>query len=158
MKKIIVFLLLSLAIPKVWADEGVALLLKSDSTVCFAFSESPVIVFGKQFSMHTTNQTVTYPFEKIQRIFLSNDITPSVVENINTENSKKLSFRFANGQIEIRGLHKGEYVSLYTKDGIMLCSQKKTSDNTTFTLPIPQGQGIFIIKTSTGISYKCISK
>ncbi len=152
------FLLLFFAIPS-YGEEGVIAMLNDGSTVEFAFTEKPVIcVFGNTLSISTTHKSVSYEYSKIHKIIWNHN-NATGTSNVKSSINNNIQFKLTNTGIETLGLRKGERVSLYTVSGILISSARSLSDKGSVLLPIRMGNGeTYIVRTSTGVSYKFLSK
>lgn len=147
------FFLLTLALTTN-ADSGIVLRLNDGTEIGFAFSEKPVIIAGSQFVMRTTSTNVSYPFEKVQRIYCNDNLKPSGINTIKKEDSDKaVLFKITDSEIEIIGLEKGKLITVYTVNGMMVATAR-SGTNGHATINLSGKKGIFIVKTSTGLGCK----
>lgn len=167
MKKVRLLLLLAvLALLPVTAnaeDESVYVNLKGDSTLTFLFSEKPVLELGDSVVMRTTASTVKIAFADVESVtFTKKDtstVQPTGIQSVRTTPKANVAFRIDNGGITVAGLAPGASVSVYTVSGAKVVSGKAASNSDSVFLPIDQNRpGVYIVRTSTGVSYKFLRK
>lgn len=144
----------------VWADtQGVKLVLKNGKTVEFCFSKHPVLaVSGNELtiSVASSTQQLSYAYSDIQQIkFIDGESTGIAVANADCQS---VNFTFSSGEISATGLAAGESVSVYTVDGKTSLTAKAKDDGTLSISYSSLPQGVNIIQTQSGISYKFINK
>lgn len=143
-----------------FADSGVLLKLAGGSTVGFAFAEKPVIATGDSLVMRTSTGTVAYAYNEISRIEFGNvPMTPNAVSTPTEETKSCVNFRITGTGIDVAGLRRGERVAVYTINGTKVAGASASAGNSTVSLQLPQAGGnIFIVRTSTGVTFKFIRK
>ena len=135
------------------ANNGVKLILKSGLEVSFMFSYEPCLVIGKELLIKTNDgNEVSYEYSAVRNISILGE------QNTNIEDSEILSdsaltFKFMDGTLSIFGLPVGEHVSIYILNGQHLETYYQKSNTSVMNIPL-KFSGIYIVRTSTGISYK----
>ncbi len=158
MKLSVCLFLLALALPS-FAEEGVVVVLTNGNTVGFAFSEKPVITTGENLLLSTrSGKQVSYDYSNVRKVFWGGDFA-TAIEKVKSKNSQLVKFKINGNNIEALGLPRGERVAVYTVNGSLVTSETSTSDNSIVTLHLPYNQhAVYIIRTSTGVSYKFINR
>lgn len=158
LKLCVCLLLLAVAMPSL-ADEGVVVVLKNGNTVGFAFTEKPVIEPGESLVLRTpSGKQVSYDYANVRKVFWGGS-TVTAIDNAKSEATHHVQFRIMDNGIEVSGLARGERVTVYTVNGSLITSGTSPSDDGILTLYLPAGQRtVYIVRTSTGISYKFINR
>lgn len=139
------------------ADETVVLQLSNGQKVEFAFTDNPVIVTGpEQLVMRSAKGDVSYNYDAVQSITWSKTVSPTGISTVKADGATTVAFRMTDNGIEVTGLAKGETVSVYTVSGMQVAAVK--SNGGTANVALPGGKGIYVIHTTSGISYKFIRK
>lgn len=142
------------------ADQKVTILLQTGDSVNFAFTNRPAILFGDSIKLNSDSITVVYNYKEIKRIYVNEEMeTPTLISDIKGKKSS-ISFRIINDGLCVDGLSNKERVTLYSIDGKMLKSAMPATDSKHVLLRL-DGLGvnnIFIVHTSTGVSFKFIYK
>lgn len=136
------------------ADDGVVLLLKDGNSVSFAFNEQPVLVTrNNSLVMKSRSSRIVYDYDDVQRFYFSSIF--NVIEDVSSNANSNVTFRITEQGVNVDGLAQGESVSVFTLDGKLLSTALATSGNDEVLLRIPNpAHTVYLIKTSTGISYK----
>lgn len=140
------------------ARQGVVLTLRSGGTVSFAFDRRPVMITGCELTMQTANgMSVSYAYDEVENVRWGeiDDLT-KVVDDATLSSGDNIVFRLRDGGIEARGLMRGQILTAYSIDGRVV-STVRAADAEPTILPLPDEKGVFVIRTSTGVSLK-ISK
>lgn len=141
-----------------YAQQGVVLTLRSGRTVSFAFDRRPVMVTGSELTMQTADGTsVSYAYDEVENVRWGeiDDLT-KVVDDAAQSSVRNIVFRLCDGGIEAQGLVRGQTLTAYSIDGRVV-STVRAADTEPTILPLPEGKGVYVIRTSTGVSLK-ISK
>lgn len=139
------------------ADETVVLQLANGQKVEFAFTDNPVIVTGPgQLVMRSAKGEVSYDYDAVQSITWSKTVSPTGISAPKAGPAAAAAFRVTDSGIEVTGLAKGETVAVYTAGGVQVAAAK--SNGGTATVTLPGGKGVYIVHTTSGISYKFIRK
>lgn len=139
------------------AEDGVLLKLKDGGEVCFVFSSKPCIVPGEELLITTTDgSSVSYDYSVVRSVSFSN-ATSTVIEDVIASPACDVVFRLLGDKVVVEGLPAGESVSVYTLGGQLLISRKQPEGLSSLTLPL-ESRGVFVVRTSTGVSYKVMKK
>lgn len=142
---------------RVYEDtEGIVLLLRNGKTVVFALSENPVITTGKELVVKTTLSELSYDYNEVQCVYWDKMRITSI-NSAKADGKSAVVFRVTDGGIEAYGLARGERLQLYTADGALINSTESRSGGTAV-LPLPEEKGVYIVRCSSGISYKFVRK
>lgn len=136
--------------------EGIVLLLRNGKTIGFALSEKPVITTGKELVVRTSLSELSYDYSEVQRIYWDK-VSITGINSAKADGKGAVVFRITGGGIEASGLARGERLHLYTTDGVLINSAENQSGGIAV-LPLPEGKGAYIVRSSSGISYKFIRK
>lgn len=144
-------LLLAVLLPLTsMADDGVLLKLKNGTEAGFAFSEKPVLYTDSVLTMRTTREEVVYDYADVQRITIGDVATD--IASVKAEGKHGVNFKIAGNEIDVIGLEKGMQVTLYSADGKLI--DKVVANGSTAVVRLPETNGVYIVSTSSGISYK----
>lgn len=138
------------------AEEGVILTLKNGQTVVFCFSDSPQIVLGKELTITATDATaVNYEYNEVRSIRFGDPKATGIEENT-SDKAPTVSFKITEGTLFVYGLPAGEQVSIYTLGGRKVASQSQQDNGGVLSIPLTL-QGVLVVRTSTGVSYKLLN-
>lgn len=151
------FFLSSLA----WAGSpGVTFLLRSGQKVSFAFSQKPVIsVSNADLSVSVSGvQRVSYAYADVQRIYLSDDVVSGIAPVQADPSQQSVTFIWQDGVLRASGLNVNEQVRVFGLDGKLALSGRAQADGSVqlsfFSIP----QGVYVVRTQGGLSYKLFNK
>lgn len=133
------------------AEDGVVVTLRNGTTVGFAFSTRPVMVTGETLEMRTTNGTVSYAYADIRKVTWTVDLV-NEIKSVTADAPATVVFRVTPEGITAQGMQPGETMTAYTVDGRLV--GRTRAAGTEATLSLPQGKAVYIVRTSTGVSYK----
>lgn len=157
MKKVfsLCFSMLLLA-PSLWASSsgGITVHLKNGQKVSFLFSQQPKMTTASNELAILVNEVkqVSYDYTEVKKVELDKSLTTDL--KATGHESGTTTFAFGDGQIHVSGLTSGDTVSIHSADGRTVFSANVTADGT-LSIPVSQlPQGVCIINTQGGISYK----
>lgn len=162
MKKTFITLLASLACSlSAFADNpGVTFLLRSGQKVSFAFVEKPVVAFSEDnlaVSVHGVER-VSYAYADVQRVVIEDNVISAVDKVVANSEDKRVVFLLSDQTLSVSGIAAGEKISLYATDGKLVLSQNaNVGGNAIINLSTFQ-QGVYVVYTQNGISYKLLKK
>ena len=141
----------------VHADDGVVLLLTSGREVGFAFSSRPQVVPGEELVIRCADGVeVSYAYGEVQRLSWGEvGTTTSVDSSIMGDAPKRVQFSVSPSELLIDGLPVGESVSLCRADGQLVSTHLQDAEGATLCIPLSYS-GLYIVRTSTGVSYKVL--
>lgn len=140
------------------ADSGVLLLLKDGTTVGLTFSQKPKMVMGDELRLIADDGSeLSYPYADVQRAYWDDVEATGIGSVANVSDGRHVVFRHTADGIEVTGLQKGGSVSVYGIDGTLVSAASAHHDNDALQLSLPAGhRAVYIVRTSTGISYKLL--
>ena len=157
LRSILLCLLMLCGGTAVHADDGVVLLLTSGSEVGFAFSSRPQVVPGEKLVIRCADGVeVSYAYGEVHRISWGEvGTTTSVDSSIVDDAPKRVQFSVSPSELLVNGLPVGESVSLCRADGQLVSTHLQDAEGATLRIPLSDS-GLYIVRTSTGVSYKVL--
>lgn len=149
-------LLMLASVLNIKAEEGVILSLKNGSEVAFAFTTKPRLAMGEVFTISASDGTnVIYSYSDVKS-FRFGEFSVTAIETLRgTEDTAGVTFRISGGQLQVFALPQGESVSVYDLDGRRVAMQKQMTDGGVLNIPL-NANGVLVVRTSTGISYRVV--
>ncbi len=136
---------------------GIILRLRDGSTVGFALESKPKILpHSSSLEIVTDKTTVSYSYSNIASIY-SGNVDGGGIESPTIDKKADVLFTIIDNSVEVSGLEAGETVTAYTSDGRSVCTARANADNETLRMTMPSS-GVYIIRTSGGVSFKFITK
>ena len=162
MKKILLLLgaMLAFNLSLFAGGPGVTFLLRSGQKVSFAFAEKPVVAFSDDNLAVSVGgeQRVSYAYADVQRVVVEEDVVSAVGHVVTNAQPGHAIFTLSANTLSATGLAAGDQLSLYAADGkLMLTAQANAEGSATVSLAALQ-QGVYIVRTQSGISYKLFKK
>ena len=140
----------------VHADDGVVLLLTSGREVGFAFGSRPQVVPGNELVIRCADGVeVSYAYDEVRRLFWGDVVATSVDSSIAEDAAGRVQFLVSAGELSVDGLPVAECVYLYRADGHLVGAHRQDVEGTTLRIPLSDS-GLYIVRTSTGLSYKVL--
>lgn len=147
------------------AEQGVVLRFTDGTLVGFAFKDKPAIGYTTVDNVPTLTITsggfkVQYDYSNVKSFYWSSDVSsvPTSISDVPANGAGNVSFRITDGGISVSGLASGESVAVYTVSGAKVASAVSPTGSGEANITLPQGAGVYIVKASSGISYKFIRK
>lgn len=142
---------------------GVTFLLRSGQKVSFAFIEEPVIALSSDnFSVSVSGvERVRYAYTEVQRVAVVADVDDvvSAVDNGKANgDGQHVIFTLSANMLMASGLAPHEQLSCYTPDGKLVLTEKAHADGSVEVSLSALQQGVYVIRTQIGISYKFFKK
>ena len=158
LKYLIIVVMLAIATSAMAETQpGIILRLRDGSTVGFTLESKPKIIpYNYSLEIVTDKTTVSYSYSKIASIY-SGNVGGGGIESPTIDKKADVLFTIIDNGVEVSGLGAGETVTAYTPDGRSVCSVRANTDNETLRMTMPSS-GVYIIRTSGGISFKFITK
>ena len=78
------------------------------------------------------------------------------INDIKGEDNSVISFKVVGGTLYVYGLPVGENVSVYTVSGQRIAMKRQANSESVLSLPLTS-QGVLVVSTSTGISYRVLN-
>lgn len=156
MRSVLLCLLMLCGGTAVHADDGVVLLLTSGREVGFTFGSRPQVVPGDELVIRCADGVeVSYAYGDVRRIFCGEVTATSVDSPIAEDAAGRVQFRVSAGELSVDGLPVAESVYLYRADGHLVGTHRQDVEGATLHIPLSDG-GLYIVRTSTGLSYKVL--
>lgn len=141
-------------------NPGVTFLLRGGQKVSFSFAEKPVVTFSEadfSVSVHGVKR-VSCAYAEVVRVTVEDDVVSAINETTTNGNNQHVVFNLSANSLEVSGLAANEKLSLYTTDGkLMLSDKANTEGKSSISLSFLH-QGIYVVRTQSGISYKLFKK
>lgn len=144
-----------------WAGSpGVTFLLRSGQKVSFAFTQKPVIaVSNSELSVSVAGvQRVSYAYADVQRVFLSDDVASGIAPVQVDPSQQNVTFTWQDGVLRASGLNPNEQVRVFGLDGKLALSGSAQADGTLQLSFSSLPQGVYVVRTQGGLSYKLFNK
>ena len=141
-------------------NSGVIFLLRSGKKVSFTFAEKPVITLSDtNLSVSVCGvECVNYSYADVQSVVVADDVVSAVDNVVGNDKSQHVVFSYSASTLNVSGLAANESIALYATDGKLMLSEKANADGkATMSLSSLQ-QGIYVVRTQSGISYKLFKK
>lgn len=137
------------------AEDGVIVTLRGGQKVGFAFSARPALVAGAQMEMRSKNgEVLVYPYDNVKTVtWGSVDGLVTAINDATPEKANNIVFKICGDGITATGMKGGERLSAYSLDGKLVGSATAVGEEQTH-LSLPDGKGVYIVRTSSGVSYK----
>ena len=141
-------------------NPGVTFLLRSGQKVSFAFAEKPVIALSDANLAVSVSgvERVRYAYADVQRVVVENDVVSAVNEVVSDSKNQHVVFTLSAGTLDVAGLAADEQISLYATDGKLVLSQKTNAEGKASVSLASLQQGVYVVRTQGGISYKLFKK
>lgn len=144
-----------------WAGSpGVTFLLRSGQKVSFAFAQKPVIsVSNADLSVSVSGvQRVSYAYADVQRIYLSDDVASGIAPVQSNSSQQSVTFSWQDGMLRASGLNPNEQVRVFGLDGKLALSGRAQADGSVQLSFSSIPQGVYVVCTQGGLSYKLFNK
>ena len=153
-KYIILFLfLLTMSIPlHAIANESLILLLNNGRTASFAFEDNPVIITGEQIVLTSQHVTINYDYSEVKRFYWASRSTK--IDKITNNKKHNVTFYIYNNNLKVSGLNEEEKLSIYNVSGKKIKEVQCHYGTENMNISIPVYKGVFLLHTSSGITYK----
>lgn len=141
-------------------NPGVTFLLRSGEKVSFSFAEKPVIALSDaNLSVSVCGvERVSYAYADVQRVVVVDDIVSAIDNVVANDKSQHVVFSFSASTLNISGLAANESIALYATDGKLMLSDKANAEGKAAMNLSSLQQGIYVVRTQSGISYKLFKK
>lgn len=141
-------------------NPDVTFLLRSGQKVSFSFAEKPVIALSDaNLSVSVCGvERVSYAYADVQRVVVVDD-TVSAIDNVVANDKRQhVVFSFSASTLNVSGLPANESIALYATDGKLMLSDKANAEGKAAMNLSSLQQGIYVVRTQSGISYKLFKK
>lgn len=152
------FLALSLSVFA--GNPGVTFLLHSGQKVSFTFTEKPVVAFSETNLAVSVRgaERVSYAYADVARIMMEDDVVSAVGNVVANDKSQHVVFNLSANTLSVTGLPAGNQLSLYAIDGKLQLSMQANAEGSAIVNLPALPQGVYVVRTQSGISYKLFKK
>ena len=137
-------------------NPGVTFLLRSGEKVSFSFAEKPVIALSDDnLSVSVCGvERVSYAYADVQRVVVADDVVSAIDNVVANDKRQHVVFSFSASTLNVSGLA----IALYATDGKLMLSEKANAEGKAAMSLSSLQQGIYVVRTQNGISYKLFKK
>ena len=141
-------------------NPGVTFLLRSGQKVSFSFAEKPVVALSDaNLSVSVGGvERVSYAYAEVQRVVVVDDVVSAIDNVVANDKNQHVVFSFSANVLNVSGLAANESIALYATDGKLLLSEKANAEGKAAMNLSSLKQGIYVVRTQSGISYKFFKK
>lgn len=141
-------------------NPGVTFLLRSGQKVSFSFAEKPVVALSDaNLSVSVGGvERVSYAYAEVQRVVVVDDVVSAIDNVVANDKSQHIVFSFSANVLNVSGLAANESIALYATDGKLMLSEKANTEGKAAISLSSLQQGIYVVRTQSGISYKFFKK
>ena len=141
-------------------NPGVTFQLRNGQKVSFAFAEKPVIALSDaNLSVSVRGvERVSYAYADVQRVVVESDVVNAINDVVGDSKSQHVVFNLSAGTLVVDGLSANEQISIYATDGKLALSEKVNAEGKASVSLSSLQQGIYVVRTQSGISYKLFKK
>lgn len=141
-------------------NPGVTFLLRSGQKVSFSFAEKPVVALSDaNLSVSVGGvERVSYAYAEVQRVVVVDDVVSAIDNVVANDKNQHVVFSFSANVLNVSGLAANESMALYATDGKLMLSEKANAEGKAAMNLSSLKQGIYVVRTQSGISYKFFKK
>lgn len=141
-------------------NPGVTFLLRSGQKVSFSFAEKPVVALNDDYLSVSVGgvERVSYAYAEVQRVVVVDDIVSAIDNVVANDKSQHVVFSLSANVLNVSGLAANESMALYATDGKLMLSEKANAEGKAAMNLSSLQQGIYVVRTQSGISYKLFKK
>ena len=141
-------------------NPGVTFLLRNGEKVSFSFAEKPVIALSDDnLSVSVCGvECVSYAYADVQRVVVADDVVSAIDNVVANDKRQHVVFSFSASTLNVSGLAANESIALYATDGKLMLSEKANAEGKAAMNLSSLQQGIYVVRTQNGISYKLFKK
>lgn len=141
-------------------NPGVTFLLRDGKKVSFAFAEKPVLAMSQSNLVVNVGgvQRVSYAYADVQRVLIDNDVVSGVDNAVVSEKAQHVVFSVSANTLSVSGLAAHERIALYATDGRLAVNEQADAEGKASISLSSLQQGIYVVRTQNGISYKLFKK
>ena len=103
-------------------------------------------------------ERVSYAYADVQRMVVVDDVVSAIDNVLANDKSQHIVFSVSANALNVSGLAVGERFSLNAIDGKLMLSEKADADGKAAMNLSSLQQGIYVVRTQSGISYKLFKK
>ena len=142
------------------ATTGVTFLFSNGQKATFAFASKPEIVVTSDGLTITssTSSDVSYSFADVQKFYFGDEVTNDIQQVQGTTSAHRPVFNYVDGVVSVSGMASGERLDVVALSGSKINATKADSrGNASINLGnVPAG--IYVVSTSSGVSFKLLKK
>ena len=141
-------------------NPGVTFLLRSGQKVSFSFAEKPVVALSDDYLSVSVRgvERVSYAYADVQRVVVVDDVVSAIDNVLANDKSQHVVFSLSANVLNVSGLAANESMALYATDGKLMLSEKANAEGKAAMNLSSLQQGIYVVRTQSGISYKLFKK
>lgn len=141
-------------------NPGVTFQLRSGKKVSFTFAEKPVIALSDaNLSVSVRGvERVSYAYADVQRVVVDDDVVSAIDNVVANDKSQHVVFSFSASTLNVSGMAANESIALYAINGKLMLSEKANSEGKASVSLAGLQQGIYVVRTQSGVSYKLFKK
>ena len=141
-------------------NPGVTFLLRSGQKVSFSFAEKPVVALSDaNLSVSVGGvERVSYAYAEVQRVVVVDDVVSAIDNVLANDKSQHIVFSVSANAFNVSGWAANESIALYATDGKLMLSEKANAEGKAAMNLSSLQQGIYVVRTQSGISYKFFKK
>lgn len=139
---------------------GVTFLLRNGNKVSFAFTEKPIVAMSESnLSVNVGGvQRVSYAYADVQRVLIDDDVVSAVDDVVVGDKAQHVVFTVTANTLSVMGLVANERIALYATDGKLVINEQADAEGKASISMSSLQQGIYVVRTQNGISYKLFKK
>ena len=141
-------------------NPGITFLLHSGQKVSFTFTEKPVVSFSETNLAVSVRgaERVSYAYADVARIMMEDDVVSAIGNVVANNKSQHVIFNLSANTLSVTGLPAGNQLSLYALDGKLQLSMQANAEGSAIVNLSALPQGVYVVRTQSGISYKLFKK
>ena len=141
-------------------NPGVTFLLRSGQKVSFSFAEKPVVALSDDYLSVSVRgvERVIYAYADVQCVVVVDDVVSAIDNVVANDKSQHVVFAVSANALNVSGLAANESIALYATDGKLMLSEKANAEGKAAMNLSSLQQGIYVVRTQSGISYKLFKK
>ena len=103
-------------------------------------------------------ERVSYAYAEVQRVVVVDDVVSAINNVVANDKSQHVVFSFSASTLNVSDLAANESIALYTIDGKLMLRERADADGKAAMNLSSLQQGIYVVRTQSGISYKLFKK
>lgn len=158
-QKIFLLSLAFLCMSAMAGEPGVTFLFTNGQKASFTFASSPKIAVGSDgiTLSSSTAPSVSHTFANVQRYYFEDNIETGV-QSVSSEAMSNPVFSYCNGIIAVGGLKAADSVNVYSIGGSKVGEAKAEADGRASVDISGVANGVYVVGTSRGVSFKLLKK
>jgi hypothetical protein len=143
------------------ATPGVTLLFTNGNKASFAFASKPVIAMnGNELTVTVADKSAAnYQFADVQRFYFEDDVVETGVAKVEgAVATQHPVFGYNDGVVTVSGMAAGEHITVATVNGSLVKAAKADNAGNTSLDLTGEPTGIYVVSTTSGVSFKLLKK